>query len=244
MHKLSELYFGDLEAFDEAINEKEYFKATFVTPQSLSISALKNNRRFVIVGRKGSGKTAVQMHLAEQLHQTGFLTCSFRFSEDLRADDYGEIAKTQTHISVASIANDKKLFLHYDFRDVWQRAFFNRIGQQLIKAGFQSKFTDFVCPKHSNLHNIFSGLSRTLSIKLTADMGAIVGDVGFDPSQLMTPNEIPLKDFNEVSRKLFMKYCYKYRLYFFVDELVFSKLDAREDEITIRAAMVRDIIKS
>ena len=72
--KLCELYFGDLEAFDEANNEREFFNKTYVAPQSLSVASLKNNRRFIVVGRKGAGKTAVQMHFADELSADGFFT--------------------------------------------------------------------------------------------------------------------------------------------------------------------------
>ncbi|GAA6164911.1 hypothetical protein NBRC116590_26150 [Pelagimonas sp. KU-00592-HH] len=242
--KLSELYFGDLEAFDEAKNETDFFSKTFVVPLSLSMQSLRNNRRFIVVGRKGAGKTAVQMRLASELEQSGYFTLFFRFAEDLRADDYSEISKTQSHISLADVANPKQLFLHYDFRDVWERTFFNRIGNLLLEAGYQNKFTRFVSPAHSPLQNIFAGLTRSLSIKLSTDAGAIAAEVGVDLSKLEKPDEISLKEFNRVARRLFVESCAQYRMYFFIDELVFSKLDALEDEIRIRAAMVRDIVKT
>ncbi len=241
---LSDLYFGDLEAFDEANNEKSFFDATFILPQSLSILSLRNNRRFIVVGRKGAGKTAVQMHLAKKLSDQGFYTAFFRFSDDLRADDYTEISRTQTHIYTAQTTNDRSLFLNYDFRDVWERTLLTKIANLLKEEGVLNRFTEFLAPDGSKLQNIFAGISRSLSLKLKGNMGVIAAEAGLDLTKLNNPDEISLKEFNRVARHLFTEHCREYRLFFFVDELVFSKLDAQEDEVRIRAAMVRDIVKT
>lgn len=79
MAALSERYFGDLEAFDEANQNDTFFEQTFVLPSSLSMDSLKNNKKFIIVGRKGSGKTSVQMHLSNKLNKKGYFTHHFRF---------------------------------------------------------------------------------------------------------------------------------------------------------------------
>jgi hypothetical protein len=244
MHKLHELYFGELEAFDEALNQGKYFEQTYVAPQSMSLSSLRNNRKFIIVGRKGVGKTAIQMHLANSLEKDGYKSCFFRFSEDMRADDYSTISKTQSHITWADTTNEKSLFVNYDFRDVWERIFLNKCGETIAKANQENKFSQFVFPKGSALRNIFSGITKSLSIKINGELAGIAGEIGFDGSQNGSVNEIALKDFNGISRQLLKNHCKGQKIYFFVDELVFSKLDAKADEITIRSAMVRDILKT
>ncbi|MEH3109111.1 MAG: hypothetical protein PGN22_03285 [Agrobacterium cavarae] len=241
---LSERYFGDLEAFDEATQDDSFFENTFVLPSSLSMSALRNNRKFIIVGRKGSGKTSVQMHLSESVKKRGYLVHHFRFFYDLRTDDYAEIAKTQNEVSFSSVVSQKNLFVHYDFRDIWERVFFQKIAQTLLSEGHSNKFTDFVEPQNSLLANIFDGISKSLTVKIKPKMGPIAAEIGIDLSKLDDPNEMPLKVFNKITRNLFVQHCVQFQMYFFVDELVFSRLDAREDEITIRAAMVRDIIRT
>lgn len=241
---LSERYFGDLEAFDEANQNDSFFENTFVLPSSLSMEALKNNRKFIIVGRKGSGKTSVQMHLADTVKKKGYFVHHFRFFYDLRTDDYADIAKTQNEISFSTVLSDKNLFLHYDFRDIWERVFFQKIANTLISEGYSNKFTDFVEPQSSILSSIFDGISKTLTIKIKPKMGPIAAEIGIDLSKLEKPDELPIKVFNKITRELFSKQCLQFQMYFFVDELVFSRLDAREDEITIRAAMVRDIIRT
>lgn len=242
MTQLSEHYFGDLEAFDEAEVNRDFFKKTYVTPSSVSTKTLSNSKKFIIVGRKGVGKTAIQMHLAEELRERGFLTHHFRFFYDLRSDDYAEISRTQADVSYASVDNSKQLFLHYDFRDVWERVFHRRIGECLIDAGFENAFTALVAPRNTRLSNIFEGITRSLNVKITAPIGPILAEVGIDLSSNTT--EISLKQFNKAAREILVKECTEYQLYFFIDELVFSRLNAKEDEITLRAAMVRDIVRT
>lgn len=75
-------------------------------------------------------------------------------------------------------------------------------------------------------------------------MAAIAAEVGIDLSKLGDKKEISLKSYNKVCRNLFVDHCIQYQMYFFIDELVFSRLDAKEDEITLRAAMVRDLIRT
>ena len=206
----------------------------------MSIDSLSNRKKFIIVGRKGVGKTTVQMKLAGKLKDDGYVTHIFRFMYDLRSDDYAEISKTQTSISYTSIGNEKNLFLHYDFRDVWERVFLRRIGETLLGAGIENDFTKFVAPQGSKFKNIFEGLTKNLRIKISGELGPLVADFGIETSD----SEIELKNFNKIARELLKKSCQETKFYFFIDELVFSKLDARDDEITLRAAMVRDVLRT
>jgi len=241
---LSEHFFGDLEAYDEAQNHYDFFKNTYVVPSTMSVSSLANNKKFIVVGRKGVGKTSIQMKFAKDLEERGFFTHHFRFSYDLRSDDYSEISKTQSDISYATASNSKNLFLHYDFRDVWERVFLRRIGEKLLSEGHKSDFTDFVAPKGSTFLNVFEGISKKLTVQISAPLGPILLKAGVDLEQLPTKNELSIKLFNKVSRELLKEHCALFQFYFFIDELVFSRLDAREDEITLRSAMVRDILRS
>lgn len=243
--KLSELYFGELEAFDEARNETEYFASTFVVPESISISSLRKNRKFIVSGRKGAGKTALQMYFAEKLEKEGYNTAFFRFAEDLRAGDFTQLSRTQSHISYVSAANDRNLFLNYDFRDVWERVIINKVAEALSHKGVDNKFTAFVRPRQSKLANIFSGLTKNLSIKLSGEAYGIAAELGIGLSGGgEQSDDVSIGDFNKAARTLFADYCKGLRLYFFVDELVFSRLDGSSDQITIKAAMVRDIVKT
>ena len=92
---LSQHYFGDVEAIDEGKNHKEYFNRTFVLPSSFSLNSLNNNGSYIILGRKGSGKTAVQFHLAGVLEEKGYLSHFFSFYNDMKPRDYNQASTTQ-----------------------------------------------------------------------------------------------------------------------------------------------------
>lgn len=183
------------------------------------------------------------MYLAREMEEKGYFTHIFRFMYDLRSDDYSEISKSQSDISYSDAANSKNLFLHYDFRDVWERVFFRRIGEKLRNEGHTNSFVDLVAPTGSKFKNIFDGISKSLSIKISVPMGPALVSAGLDLECDATNDTIPLKTFNRISRELFQRECTPYQMYFFIDELVFSRLDAKDDEVTLRAAMVRDILR-
>lgn len=242
--KLADLYFGELEAFDEARNEVDYFSRTFVVPESFSAGSLRKNRKFIIIGRKGVGKTALQMYFAKQLSEEGYFISFFRFAEDLRAGDFVHLSQTQGHISYVSASNDRKLFMNYDFRDVWERVFFNKIAESIQQAGHSNRFVRFVRPEKNRMANIFSGLTKALSIKVSAEALGVAAEVGYSAPPGEADSGVQLGDFNKISRSLFMRDCKPFKMYFFIDELVFSRLDSSADQITIKAAMVRDVIKT
>jgi hypothetical protein len=237
---LSEHYFGDVEAVDEGKNHPEYFHATFVLPSSFSLNALNNNRKYIIVGKKGVGKTAVTFSFARQLESQGFLTHFFSFYNDLKPRDYNEAAATQK-IDMLNVANLQNIFLNYDFRLVWKRTFLVKFAESLKENGFESKFTRFVIGERGRLSSIFEGLLKSASLKLSAEMSGIGAEIGLDLSAFGA--ELPLDKFVAVALELLHRHHTVNRFYLFVDELVFSKLDAKNDEVRVRAAMVRDIFR-
>ena len=239
---LSEHYFGDVEAIDEGRNYPSYFDLTYVLPESFSVGALNNKKKYIIVGRKGSGKTAMQFHLSKQLAKNGYLSHFFSFHNDLKPSDYNSAAQTQK-IDVLKLENSRNIFLNYDFREVWGRTILLKIAETLVESGFESSFTKFCLSERSKLSNLFDGILRSANLKVSAEMAGISAELGLDLSKL-EKNEISLSQFNEVARNLLLKHHDLHRLYVFVDELVFSKLDARDDEVRVRAAMVRDIFRS
>lgn len=241
MVRLSDLYFGDLEAFDEGSDHPDYFNNTFVVPSSLSQSVLNNKKKYIIVGRKGSGKTAVQFWLSKKLRADGYMTKFFSFYNDIGASEYKDLSKTQK-IDFLDIASGKNIFLLYDFREIWARTFLIKIAEELKSQSRESEFTRFCLSERGLLSGIFQGILKSTSVRLTAEMGVIAGELSIDPSRL-GKEEISLSDFNKIGVALISKCHAAQKFYLFVDELVFSRLDAKDDEIKARAAMVRDVFR-
>lgn len=239
---LSEHYFGDVEAIDEGKNHPEYFSSTFLMPTSIAISSLRNDRNFIIVGRKGSGKTALQFYFSGIVEKSGYFTHFFSFYNDMKAKDYNSAVAAQ-RIDLLQLNNNRNIFLNYDFRDVWKRTLLIKIAETLRSKGLSSKFIQFMLDGKGRLSSIFEGLLKSSSVKLSANMVAISGEIGFDLGHLAN-NEIPLSSLAEIGAKLLEENHRQHRMYLFVDELVFSKLDAHDDEVRVRAAMVRDIFRT
>ena len=238
---LSEHYFGDVEAVDEARNFPDFFANTFVLPSSLSFSSLNNKRQYIIVGRKGSGKTAAQFTLSTRLQKQGYLTHFFSFYNELKPDDYNQAAATQK-IDMLEIANTRNIFLNYDFRGIWGRTFLVKVAEAFKENGFSSKFTEFVSGERGRFSSIFEGILKSAKIKVSTEMLGAAAEVGFD-LQNSAREEIALSKFVEVGLNLLRAHHPDLRMYLFVDELVVSKLDARDDEVRARAAMIRDIFR-
>ena len=106
---LSDHYFGDVEAIDEGKNHREYFERTFVMPSSFSLNSLNKTNKFIIVGRKGSGKTAVQFYLGKTLEEKGFLSHFFSFYNDLAPKDFNAASSTQK-IDMLGLVNSTNIF--------------------------------------------------------------------------------------------------------------------------------------
>ncbi len=240
--RLHELYFGDVEALDESENHSEYFIGSFVAPPSFSLDMLRNDREFVVVGRKGAGKTASQMYLMRQIERQGGIAKLFSFHSDMRNQDYASLAKTQ-RIEFVDIANRKNIFLYYDFRDVWERFIHIKIAETLNERNKGNKYTKFATGGQSKLLNLFEGIAKTLKVRMSSDLLGLAIDVGVDLDRLAVDGELDLKAFNGVCRALLAAHCKETHFVFFVDELVFSKLDAEDHEVQARAAMIRDILR-
>ncbi|MDE1900883.1 MAG: hypothetical protein KGI37_04455 [Alphaproteobacteria bacterium] len=71
MQTVSDMNFGEYDAFDESAADASFFQKSFVTPISLSLSTLRNNKNYIIIGKKGAGKTSAQLFLRKQLEEQG-----------------------------------------------------------------------------------------------------------------------------------------------------------------------------
>ncbi|MCC5985484.1 MAG: hypothetical protein JJU40_15995 [Rhodobacteraceae bacterium] len=240
---LSDCYFGDVEAIDEGNNFPEYFHSTFILPTSFSMNSLNNKRKYIIVGRKGSGKTAVQFYLSEKLKEKGYISKFFSFHSDVKPKDYNSAARTQK-IDMLGVVNSRNIFLNYDFREIWLRTFLVKIAEELSENSFTSQFTKFVLGKRSRLSSIFEGVLKSASVEISAEMFDISASVGFDFAKYKGGSEVPLSEYISAALELLRRHHQDHLFYLYVDELVLSRLDAADDEVKVRAAMVRDILRS
>lgn len=239
---LSEHYFGDVDAFEEKRNHPSFFESTFVRPSSFSSASLANNKKYIVVGRKGTGKTAIQVRVARELEEKGYVTWFFSFFDGVKQRDFNDAVRTQ-RLDLVDIANPRHLFSNYDFREVWERTILTKFAEAFTEAGLGSNFTRFMLGEKSGLTSVFEGVLKTLSVKLSADVLGIGAEVNADFSKYSGEAGVPLLEYVDAARKLFFKHHRDHQAAIFIDELVFSRLDSKDDEIRVRAAMVRDILR-
>lgn len=76
MHKLKEFNFGEFDARKEYNRDKSYFLNTFLNNDTFPLENLKANNKFIIIGHKGTGKTAVGYFLSDKKKQKDTLLIS------------------------------------------------------------------------------------------------------------------------------------------------------------------------
>jgi hypothetical protein len=248
--ELSKLNFGQYDGFDEESSTPQFFDQSFVLPFSIALGQLNNRSNFIIVGKKGSGKSSAQLHLKRQLEATGYSTIFFRFFNDVTAEDYRKLATTQPLSFTAIVGKDainqlKNIFNNYDFRSVWEREIFVQISQLMKGNGLVSRFTKFVDSTLPNaVRGFLVGLLKSLQVKISIPVSGIAAELSLDLNGVIDGDgRISIENFNRIAKELFIEAVRTQKIYMFIDELVLSKLDAQDDEVRIRAALIRDIFK-
>jgi hypothetical protein len=242
---VSEMNFGEYDAFNEDAADGDYFEKSFVTPFSFQMNTLRNDKNFIIVGKKGAGKTAAQLYFRKKLERDGYITNFFSFFDGVSQDNYRNLAKTQK-IDFLNINIDriKNMHNYYDFRSIWERVFYIQLSACLENNQISNDFTRFV---KSTVSKFFSGIMsdilKSFKIELKIPISSVSAKLSFDPSGLVNNNKLDIEDFNKIARSLLLSECRGNRVYMFVDELVFSKLDLQDDEVKVRSALIRDILR-
>ena len=144
--KISEFNLGEYDARHEYSRGERYFLDSYISPTSFPLSTLSNRQNYIIVGKKGAGKTASQLFLENSKANEGYVSQVLSFFDDVTPQDYVDFAKTQK-ISLLEIGNVDNIALLYDFKEVWTRIFLVRIARLLSGKGFKNSFVDF-CPKY------------------------------------------------------------------------------------------------
>ena len=242
--KLSEFNFGEYDARREFLRDEHYFTKTFIDPVSFPLGTLSNKTNYIIVGQKGAGKTACQLHLEnEKANKQGYLSGLISFYDDLTPDDYKDFSSTQ-RINLVSLDQITNIETQYDFKEIWKRILLVRIAKMLKNADFNNAFIDFCLSSTNGTNSIIDGIKRSLKVEIKIPLKLLEAKIEFDPSKLKDGTEVSITDFNKIAEQLLIADCRQYRLYFFVDELVISNLNTKTDEYKARICLIRDIVRS
>jgi len=242
--KLSDFNFGEYDARREFLRNEKYFTETFIDPVSFPLSTLSNKTNYIIVGQKGAGKTACQLHLETQkAKQQGYLSGLISFYEDLTPDDYKDFSSTQ-RINLISLEQITSIETQYDFKEIWKRILLIRVAKMLKDEGFENSFIEFCLSSTKGTNSIIDGIKRSLKVEIKVPLKILEAKIKFDPSKIKDGHELTVSEFNKIAEQLLIADCRQYRLYFFIDELVISSLNTKTDEYRARICLIRDIVRS
>ncbi len=232
--------FGDYSGFREYLRDPDFFLSTFITPASFSLSNIGRFENFVIVGRKGTGKSSSCIALSHEKSQAGYDCTFFEFSNELDRSQIQSAVKTQA-IDLKSKSIEKlfdSISEFYDFREIWKRKVFTEIAKNLSTAGHRSNFIDFATSLGRNNSNLTEGLSRGLVLSLPEKLQKLM------PLQDQRQESIDLKIFNKACLSLLGNCHPNYKGYFFFDELNLSHSKSDSSEYETIIALVRDLVKA
>lgn len=243
MATIGELNFGEYSALREFKRRPEFFRSTFVDPNSFGGSKLSNKANFILVGKKGTGKTTYCLHLSEGLQQNGYWTEFLSFNDEITSDDIRGVVSVQ-HVDLAELVNASNLYggvsSLYEFREMWKRRVIFSACKHYETRGERNIFTQFVRQNFQN-SSLAEGIERgqrLLRLIVPNGIGEIFNDV-VPPNRVDQPE---LRDFNRIALRLLVDL--RPRLYFFFDELNLSRISLQSDEFDLRLALVRDIVKA
>lgn len=244
MRPLKDFIFGDYSGLREYTRDPELFVQSFVEPSSLSLGSLRRNGNFIIVGRKGTGKSSCCLTYAHRLSKEGYVTTFFNFSEDLTRLDLKEAVQTQS-INLSDIST-KKLFDSivewYDFRDLWIRKVIHRIATSIVRSGGTSSFTKFATSVSLSESSIAEGVGRGLSLPLNIENWKETLKGLKLPSN--GSSTLSLHEYNEACLQLIQEYHPGIKFFFFFDELNLSHVKSDSSEYNTLLALVRDVLRA
>ncbi len=238
-----DLTIGDYSALREYNRNPDFFVKSFLPPNSFSLSSIRNNHNFILIGRKGTGKSSCCLALAHEKGGEGFSAFFYNFSDDLTRAELKDSVQTQS-LNLGDIST-RKLFdsivEFYDFRDLWKRRVLYTIAQDLHRSGNSSEFIKFVSSVKLAESSIADGVGRGLQLPIPGEFSNFIKQ--FDVGKFRS-GELPLSRYNEIALSLLRQYHSDYKCFFFFDELNLSHSKSGSDEYETLIALVRDIVRA
>ena len=235
--------FGDYSGLREYRRNRSYFLNSFISPQGFRLSDLRNDRNYILVGRKGTGKSTCCLAHSADKRNDGYTCTFFNFSDDLNSTDLRDAVRTQ-HLSfnVEFISKlQESISEMYDFRDLWKRKVLITIAKDLLEKKQSSRFTDVASQIYLPDESISDGVLKGLRINvakfaelLPEGWGGPTGEKG----------EVELRKYNKVLLGLLATFHSDLKFYYFFDELNISHTKSNSDEYETLIALVRDIVRS
>ena len=240
-----DLRIGDYSALREFQRDQEFFLNSFIPPQSFSLSSLRNNNNFILIGRKGTGKSSCCLALSVEQEREGYGSTFFNFSDDLSRSDLRDSVRTQSlKIDGKGIAKlYDSIVEFYDFRDLWKRRVLYSIAryiQETDNKNASSEFVRFVTSVSLAESSISEGVGKELLIPVSDIAKSILQRI----QRSAAAEKMPLRDYVLAALHLLRECHSDLKYFFFFDELNISHTKSGSDEYETLIALVRDIVRA
>jgi len=103
MPKISEFNLGEYDARQEYSRGEQYFLESYISPTSFPLSTLNNRQNYIIVGKKGAGKTAAQLFLENTKTAEGYPSHVLSFFDDVTPTPHNTFASLSSPNSLYPI---------------------------------------------------------------------------------------------------------------------------------------------
>lgn len=255
MFSVSDLQFGEIDAKNEVFQQARYgisvLRNSFQVPPRVNLDELLLGARFFISGQKGCGKTALLLHVEDELRRAGASTHIVLFKSNIGE---AERAKLSSGSRIEIINTGGGLSVEYDYSVNWLWFIYKNLLRLLADddvAEGKDLATDF--------KRLFGVLNETKSshfgdLALAKVRGAAKLGLNSGPFSAQLDGEVEAIKKEDVDRipieiiEIFEKYIPKIRLkprkrcliFFDELELFWNRPDQRERDLFL----IRDLLRS
>lgn len=223
--KLSEINFGDVDAKNEIIkqsrNDEQTFFDSYSVPKRVKLDDLLNGKRYIILGLKGTGKTALLRYLHDICRKKGFESELILFKSHISEEDRQTLSNSSGFDVITT--GDAPSFVQ-DFKEAWKWMIYQRIAMLYKKCGENS-------PEAQKLYSLVGIADRSIfgsigsliskinsgSMKLSAEAAGIALEIGVEVEPAGKP--IAISDLNRACGSLLHSIKSEKSAYIFFDEL-------------------------
>ncbi|MBB3899907.1 P-loop ATPase, Sll1717 family [Roseococcus suduntuyensis] len=249
---IKKIYVGELDAKDELYMDERGGRTillnSFVQPPGVDIEKFQVGEKFLIIGTKGSGKTAFLGYMKSKLDENYEKSALILFKSEI--DEAARIGFTKSN-HIFSITDQKNLAVEYDFRDSWRHLIFKQLIIRLseVDAPGYGKHIEFL----KRLFGVADPLPRMsfrdfglkkIELSLRAAWAQVQASAEFfelvksvDNTQPMSVDRI-LGIAERILEQI--RFLPNFRYYVFLDEL--ELFNEHEDQLSRDLALIRDLI--
>jgi hypothetical protein len=224
---LREINFGDVDAKNEILKQnranENLFIESFSMPHKVSINDIMTGQKYVILGLKGTGKTALLRYVHDLCVKKGAASELILFKSHVTEEDRQSLSNSSGFEVITT--GDAPAFVQ-DFKEAWKWMLYQRIGKILSELSEDSSIAKKYCKitgtSEGNLFNSIGALFSRIkagSINLSTEAFGAAVEIGLDIGSPAAERRVSISDLNRACSALLNKVNNKSEIYIFLDEL-------------------------